>query len=524
MEFLQEAGGIIWRDGSGWNYGRGKDKDDPIYSFMRDADYVSGAALMIRHVLLKQLSGFDEYYAPAYYEDTDLCFRARAAGYRVVVQPKSTIIHLEGQSNGVSTSSGLKRYQLVNARKFRQRWLDVLDAHGVNGEAPRREAERAVRKRALFIDETTLTPDQDAGSNAALQHILSLQRLGYKIIFLPAGNMAYIPKYTEDLQALGVECWYAPFAWSVEEYFRRNEMTIDLVYIHRKHNLQKYLYLAQKYAPDAPIIFNYADIHALRELREAELAGEPAEKIWALRRAIDVEIDLATNVDGVIVHSTYEAEVIRQRRPDARVHFVPWAFAARSEPVSLEGRSGILFVGGFAHQPNVDAVDWFLENIWSAIATKVGSHEFRIAGSNMPARFERLRNPNIDPVGFVAELDALLDKTLLTVAPLRFGAGMKGKVLSSLARGVPCLMTPVAAEGMDLPRELRSLIVQDAEAFGRRIIELIADGEQWLSLSEASVKFIRDKFSDAEIDRLILETLSDAAKSKLHSSARVDSV
>ncbi len=429
---LQEAGGLIWRDGSGWNWGRGQDKENPLYSFMRDADYVSGAALMIRHDLLKRLHGFDELYAPAYYEDTDLCFRTRQAGYRVVVQPKSTIIHLEGQSNGTSTASGLKRYQLVNARKFRNRWFDVLKTHGVNGQTPNREAERKVRKRALFIDETTPTPDQDAGSNAALEHMLSLQRLGYKVVFLPADNMANIPGYTANLQALGVECWYAPFAWSVEEYFRRNEREFDLVYIHRKANLNRYLHLVKKYVKKTSIIFNYADIHALRELREAELAQAPKEELAVIQLALDEEIDLAAQVDAVIVHSTFEAEVIKKRRPSARVHFVPWTFATPKTLAPPEGREGVVFVGGFGHPPNVDAVEWFLEDIWPSVAPKIGAQPFRIVGSKMPERFHDFYRPDIDPLGFVADLDELLDRTLLTVAPLRYGAGLKGKVLSSL--------------------------------------------------------------------------------------------
>ena len=504
---LQESGGIIWRDGSGWNWGRGENKENPLYSFMRDADYVSGAALMIRHDLVKQLNGFDELYAPAYYEDTDLCFRAREAGYRVVVQPKSTIVHLEGQSCGTSTTSGMKRYQVVNARKFRHRWQKVLATHGLNGQLPVREAERKVRKRALFIDETTPTPDQDAGSNAALEHMLSLQRLGYKVVFLPADNMANIPVYTERLQSLGVECWYAPFAWSVEEYFRRNEREFDLVYIHRKANLKRYLHLVEKYVKNTFIVFNYADIHALRELREAELAQAPDEEIAALNHALDAEIDLASQVDAVIVHSTHEVEVIRNRQPDARVHFVPWTFKARSEPTSPHGRKGIAFVGGFGHPPNVDAVDWFVEDIWPSVAPRAGQHEFRIVGSKMPERFEHLRGPTIDPVGFVADLEALLDQTMLTVAPLRYGAGLKGKVLSSLARGVPCVMTPVAAEGMDLPDELRRLVVRDADEFGRLIVYLIHDWSAWLALSDASMKFVRENFSSEKIDRLMREAI-----------------
>ncbi len=513
---LQEAGGIIWRDGSGWNWGRGQDKDNPLYSFMRDADYVSGAALMIRHDLLKQLNGFDEYYAPAYYEDTDLCFRARRAGYRVVVQPKSTIIHLEGQSNGVSTATttGLKRYQVVNARKFRNRWFDVLKTHGVNGEAAKREAERQVKKRALFIDETTPTPDQDAGSNAALEHMLSLQRLGYKVVFLPADNMANIPTYTENLQALGVECWYAPFAWSVEEYFRRNEREFDLVYIHRKANLNRYLHLVKKYVKNTSIIFNYADIHALRELREAELAQAPQQEIAAIRQALDEEIDLAAQVDAVIVHSTFEAEVIRRRLPNARVHFVPWTFATRKGPASPEGREGVVFVGGFGHPPNVDAVEWFVEDIWPSVSPKAGPHPFRIVGSKMPQRFEDLRGPDVDPLGFVADLDELLDRTLLTVAPLRYGAGLKGKVLSSLARGVPCVMTPVAAEGMALPEELRGLVAADAGGIARQILHLAGDRAAWRAVSDASVKFVQKHFSRQEIDRLMRGTISDAKRER----------
>ncbi len=509
---LQEAGGIIWRDGSGWNWGRGQDKQNPLYSFMRDVDYVSGAALMIRHDLLNRLQGFDEIYAPAYYEDTDLCFRTRQAGYRVVMQPKSTIVHLEGQSNGTTTASGLKRFQVVNARVFRNRWHDVLKTHGISGQSPNREAERGIRKRALFIDETTPTPDQDAGSNAALEHMLSLQRLGYKVVFLPADNMANIPGYTENLQSLGVECWYAPFAWSVEEYFRRNERDFDLVYIHRKANLKRYLHLVKKYVPKATIIFNYADIHALRELREATLADAGPEEIAAIQQSLDAEIDLALQVNSVIVHSTYEADVIRQRQPAARVHFVPWTFSVRKEPASPEGREGVVFVGGFAHPPNADAVDWFVEDVWPSAAAKIGRHPFRIVGSRMPERFEDLRGPGIEPVGFVADLESLLDRTLLTVAPLRYGAGLKGKVLTSFSRGVPCIMSPVAAEGMNLPEELRFLVAKDAEEFAQRMVQLVGDPAVWMATSEAAVKFIEEGFSPQAIDLKMRETIADARR------------
>ncbi len=169
---LQEVGGIIWRLGDGWNWGRGGDPAEPRFKFLRDADWVSGAALMIERTMFEELKGFDELYVPAYYEDADIAFRVRALGKRVVVQPASDIIHLEGQSAGTDTAgTGMKRFQVINHAKFYQRWKDTLLSHRFNGDWPELEAERLVHKRAYFIDDTVPTPDQDAGSNASVDHM-----------------------------------------------------------------------------------------------------------------------------------------------------------------------------------------------------------------------------------------------------------------------------------------------------------------------------------------------------------------
>jgi glycosyltransferase involved in cell wall biosynthesis len=335
----------------------------------------------------------------------------------------------------------------------------------------------------------------------------SLQRLGYKVVFLPADNMAFIPKYTEALQALGIECWYAPFAWSVEEYFRRNERNFDVVYIHRRNNLQRYLHLVEKYAKTAKIVYNYADIHALRDLREAEIAKAPRDKIAELEDELEAELDIANQVDAVIVHSTYEADLIRDQRPSANVHYVPWTVETIRGPATFGRRSGVVFVGGYGHPPNTDAVDWMISDIWPLISSEQTEHAFRIVGSRMPDRFKDLRAPSIDPVGFVGDLDEFLDGTAVTVAPLRYGAGLKGKVLTSLARGVPCVMSPVAAEGLDLPEELEHLVRESPEEFSEEVLSLLNDKEKWQQTSEMCVSFVRERFSQEVIDRLITETL-----------------
>ena len=123
---LQEAGGIIWRDGAGWNYGWFDDPEKPLYNIMREVDYVSGACLLVRRELWEQAGGFDERFYPAYYEDTDLAFQARALGYRVMYQPKSVVVHFEGISSGISLNSGIKQHQKVNRKKFVEKWKALL--------------------------------------------------------------------------------------------------------------------------------------------------------------------------------------------------------------------------------------------------------------------------------------------------------------------------------------------------------------------------------------------------------------
>jgi len=203
---LQESGGIIQSLGNGLNWGFGGNPADPKYCYLRDVDYVSGASLMIPRALFEAVHGFDETYVPAYYEDTDLCFKVREAGRRVVVQPLSEVVHHGGATSGTSvTAAGApKRYQAVNQRKFLRKWNRVLAERHNAAAFLELDAERTVTRRAVFIDVTVPTPDRDAGSTVAWSHMRLLRQLGYKVSFIPADNMANIPPYTADLHRGGV--------------------------------------------------------------------------------------------------------------------------------------------------------------------------------------------------------------------------------------------------------------------------------------------------------------------------------
>ena len=495
---LQEVGGILWRDASGYNWGRGEDPDDPRFCFLRDADWVSGASLMIPKDLFDALGGFDSLYSPAYYEDTDLAFRVRAAGRRVVVQPASKIVHLEGISSGRDVKgTGAKRYQAINAKTFYDRWCRVLEAHRLPGEQIAEEAERLVKRRALFIDFKAPTPDRDAGSNAALSHIIALQQLGYKVVFVPS-NLLKLEPYTANLQKIGVECLHAPYIGSVEEVFRRKGPAFDLVYLHRFDTADQFTEAARRACPDCRIVYSVADLHFLRMYRQMDILADPSSHAAA---AMQERRELAAmlQVDHVIVHSPYEATLLGRALPTVPVSVVPWA--VRADPVAdaFAVRSGFAFVGGFRHGPNVDAAQVLARSIMPLLRERNVHITAFIVGSHLPTDVAALSTEDFRIVGFIPRLIDVLGRVRLTVAPLRYGAGIKGKVLDSFALGLPCVMSEVAAEGLELPKPLDWLVAGSDADFAEKIIRLHEDEALNGDMAAAGLAYIGARYSAAAV-------------------------
>ena len=512
---LKAAGGIVTYRKAPYGYGHlDPQPDHPRYKFARQVDFCLAGYLIKRDIIL-ELAGFNEQYRTFEFAHIDLAFRARVLGHSCHYCPSAQVFSY--------CAEGGEDRQNDRDRFAREKAAQMVDDSETTGRNLSRLHDRASAGRVLYIDADSPTPDQNAGSAYSINIIRILNEFGFRVTFVPENNFRHRGKYTDTLQAMGVEAIYAPYFHNVRDLLIEKGGNFELVVLCRVEIASRYLDLVRQLVPRARIVFNTVDLHFLREMRKAELLGQP-ELLERARRTRDAEIASIRKADATIVLTDQEADIVRREAPGALIHVIPLVpdpdELCRAAPFAtpFSARYGVIFIGTYQHSPNADAVTYFVRSIWPLVRQRVPAAVFRIVGSGVTPEVQALAGNGVEVVGFVDDLDAVLAQCRVAVVPLRYGAGMKGKILTSLRAGLPTVSSSVGIEGFAFTPGEEILVEDDPYMFADAVIRLYTEEAMWTRLSQKELEFVRKNFSFDRSRDLFRRLLSDIEADQLSSS------
>ncbi|GLS03825.1 hypothetical protein GCM10007860_09700 [Chitiniphilus shinanonensis] len=493
---LQESGCLICQDGSSLPLGRLQSPLAPEFSYFREVDFCSGASILVRKEEFDIVGGFDEVYAPAYYEDPDLAFKLRAIEKKTFVQPLSKVTHFENVSYGEKAYGDLTS---KNRNTFFSKWQSIFPSLLYPDVANYHENRRYPRQRVLYIDALVPVPDRGAGSVDAYYFMKFLVEAGYDVVFYGEHTPDFVEKYTPMIQRLGVECLYRPHI-GIDKYLEQHGASFSFVLMARVYQAAAFQKLIEKFCTNAAYVFNTVDIHFLREGRQAEIEGSAMLRKQA-EHTKKAELGFMEKANATIVISAEEKVLLESEYGQTRIHHIPLIREIYGSKRPYEDRKDIVFIGS-AHLPNVDGVLYFHQEIFPLIKAKlpdinliVIGEELRGALKGEPGYSALANDANVRLVGFVENLEDYFDHVRVMVAPLRYGSGVKGKIATSLSYGVPCVATKIGVEGMGLEHEINVLEAEGPEQFASELVRAYNDRPLWEALSRNGLDFMDREYS-----------------------------
>lgn len=496
---LQEAGSMVFRDGSALGYGRDGDPGAPEFNFMRDVDYCSGVFLMAPAEVVHAMGGLDVAYAPAYYEETDFCARLWQAGYRVVYDPAVVIVHLEyGSSRNPDAPRALmlRNREIFIARN--RAWLATKQApdpglalqgriaHGPEGRRP----------RVLVVEDIIPYRHLGSGFVRSADVIDSLVELGCAVTVLPM-NPAELPAHRREGFDERVELLWDHDVTDAPRVFAARETLYDVVWVCRAHNLHRLAsVLGGDWGPmrHARVVLDTEALACNRDAASAALEGRALDLPVLLRS----ELGFAHLAHAAVAVNALEAEQLRAFGL-AEVHTLGHAIDANPTPAGFDERSGILALGSLygVSTPNFDGLDWFIAQVWPLVSARLPGVRLKVAGFVKEGLdvAALLPGEGVDHLGFVADAAALYNQARVFVAPTRFAAGIPYKVHEAAAHGLPVVCTSLLAGqlGWADGQEVLARDPADAACFAAAVVALYEDGVLWSALrSQALDRIAQD--------------------------------
>jgi GT2 family glycosyltransferase len=494
---LQEAGSIIWSDGSCDAYGRGGDPAAPEYDFERRVDFCSAALLLTPRRIFETLGGFDERYRPAYYEDADYCARLWERDYAVVYQPRAVAIHHEfGSATSATAATDLQKARRPIFVSQHAHWLSSQRsrADGLLGARSHPHGQRSV----VFVDDAVPDPRMGAGFPRAEALVRALAELGYLTTIYVTGEAR--PSLASRRRFPDVEV-VANGPTGLRRFFSTfpTGRRPDLVIVSRPHNMQyvKAAVGADLSALGAPCAYDAEAVYALREIGRRRLLGPPLGEADG-RALIDAELSLARGCAAVLVVSDAERRLFEDAAiPNVSV--VAHAVHPAPTPNPFDSRRTVLFVGAFNQEsPNEDAVRFLCRDVLPVLRTRERcAAPIVVSGSGIPEALKGGVDSTVLWQSDVDDLTRLYDDARVFVAPTRYSAGIPLKVIEAAARGVPVVCTPLVARqlGWDAGTEL--LTAEDPGEFARAIASLFVDCGLWQALRDAALTRVATDYSVA---------------------------
>jgi glycosyltransferase involved in cell wall biosynthesis len=361
--------------------------------------------------------------------------------------------------------------------------------------------ERAPRRgppMILYIDHQIPRPDEDAGSLRAHGILRILRALGHSVtVFADDGNARphHLQQLTElDITVVPRDGLLAHLA----DASRRP----DLVIIARVNVAVRMLPIVRAELPGVPVIFDTVDLHYRRFAREAALRRDASASLHALAVKVE-ELEMARASDLVWVVSEDERQALLAEDVRLSVRVLSLIHEIPAERIGYDGREGLGFVGGFYHSPNVDAVRFLVDRIMPRIWAARADVMLAVVGADVPAEVRALEGPGVRILGHRRDLGALLCGWRVFVAPIRYGAGVSGKITQALSFGLPAVTTWLGAQGTGLRHGEDVLIADTPETFAKAALELYEDRERWERVSQGGQACMRARFSvEAARDRM----------------------
>jgi hypothetical protein len=354
---------------------------------------------------------------------------------------------------------------------------------------------RAPRDRVLVVDHRVLTPDQDSGSVRMMAIITLLRQLGFEVTFV-ADSQERFPVYEERLRRLAPVLLHGPMA--TLEHLQAEGGTYRFVLLSRPEQASQYLPMVRGLAGNATVIYDTVDLHWVRLTRAAELTGDPDQRLEA-ERFRKLEVLNATSADVVLAITPEERKALLDEAPEASVVVIPNVHSVAPAAAPLAGREDLFFIGGFEHHPNVDAVEWFVGQILPEVRRELPDAIFHVVGSHPTDEVKRLASAAVRVAGFVEDPTSYFERSRVFVSPLRYGAGMKGKIGQAMSFGLPVVTTSIGAEGMRLVDGETALVADEPEAFAEAVVRLHRDDALWLRLSENGRRHVEANFSETAV-------------------------